>query len=559
MVWFWERSGAARHRHRGRARRRPRPSVEGLESRALLAAVAGVDYNPSGSRWANPAHITFSIAPDSVQWEHGLNNLNATFDAELGSGTWERAIAKALATWESVANINIAQVADSPLFFDIMGLPQGDPRFGDIRFGGYPFLNDTTTLARTSFPPPNGTTEAGDVEINTALDFHLGSDYDLYSEMLHETGHSLGLDHPTNPAEVMAPRYQGLRDGLAPGDIAGIQSLYGPRNEDLFQQQGQGVDPSSAIDLTAALDAAHRVTLDRTSLATVGDTEYFSVVAPSFPGASLQVTASAGGISLLSPKISVFDANGRALDVEGDPNAWGNSITAQVDRVVPGQRYTLAVTGATNDVFAVGAYRLDVAFNGDTSLSSRPAPTPIPSPIPTSTPAPAATAVPAPITSPGSNAAPSTTVTGGSTPGASLVHDTGQPNETTGQVTALGTITTVNVGGLSLGGASDVDRFSFKTARAGTYQVSASGTSVVVLDGSGNVVASGSGRVGLRSPRARSGFTVEIRALNGATVPSYSMTISPRVGRLMLGPGRHAPAFRRSGAIGSRWHAIPGG
>ena len=38
-----------------------------------------------------------------------------------------------------------------------------------------------------------------------------GKDYDLYSVLLHETGHSLGLEHAQNPADVMYPTYQGIR------------------------------------------------------------------------------------------------------------------------------------------------------------------------------------------------------------------------------------------------------------------------------------------------------------------------------------------------------------
>ena len=338
--------------------------MEGLETRDLKTAVAGVDYLDSGYQWANPSHITYSIVPDGVQWDHGITNLNAVFNAKFGNGPWQRAIAEALATWESVANINIAQVADAGLPFNTPGLAQGDPRFGDIRFAGYAFPDDTTTLARTYFPPPDTGTGSGDDEINTTMGFNLGSDYDLYSVMLHETGLALGLAEVTNPTEVMYGIYTGIRTGLAAGDIAGIQGLYGPRTADVFQQQGQGLGVSSAIDVTSELNAAHQLTLNNLSLATIGDTEYFSVVAPAFPGATLEVTAAAGNISLLSPQVSILSAAGQALDVEGNPNAWGDNVTAQVSQIVPGQRYIIAVTGATQDDFAVGAYQLDIDLRG---------------------------------------------------------------------------------------------------------------------------------------------------------------------------------------------------
>ena len=229
---------------RGRDRtRRSRRSVLGerLEARTLLTAVPGYDYVVTGYSWPNPSHITYSIAPDGVLWDHGTNDLNAVFNAKFGtSGIWQAQIARALATWESVANINIVPVTDGPYEQNVLGNAQSDPRFGDIRFGGYNFSNNTTTLAQTYFPPPNGSTAAGDVEVNTAMGFNINSTYDVYSVLLHETGHSLGLDHAKNPAEVMYSVYGGIRTGLVAGDIAGIQAIYGARSLDSYQRQGFG-------------------------------------------------------------------------------------------------------------------------------------------------------------------------------------------------------------------------------------------------------------------------------------------------------------------------------
>jgi Ca2+-binding RTX toxin-like protein len=50
----------------------------------------------------------------------------------------------------------------------------------------------------------------------------------FYNVILHEVGHSLGLDHPDDPAQVMYEFY--LSDAtlrLAPGDMAGIDFIYG--------------------------------------------------------------------------------------------------------------------------------------------------------------------------------------------------------------------------------------------------------------------------------------------------------------------------------------------
>ncbi len=398
--------------------------------------------------------------------------------------------------------------------YNAPGLPQGDPRFGDIRFGGYAFPNNTTTLAETNYPF-GGVTEAGDIQVNTAMGFHIGSDYDLYTVLLHETGHALGLAHAANPAEVMFEDYHGVVSGLAPGDVAGIQALYGPRVPDAYQQQGQGLGLSSAVDLSGALGASQQATpAAPTELATIGDTEYFTVVAPAGAGPILQVTAQVAGLSLLSPQVSILDASGTPLDVEGDAAAWGDNVSAQVGGVVPGQRYYVAVTGATGDVFAVGAYQLDVAFVGGAPAATA-APTPVPIVTPTPTPAPA--------------------------PVATIAPDRFEPNNTPAQATRLGLVTSTAVGGLTLDTPGDVDVFSFQAARAGAFQVTAPGTSVRVLNASGVTIAAGAGQVTVLASRARTTLYVEITSADGQAVAGYGLTIGLKV------PG--GPAAARGHAV----------
>jgi hypothetical protein len=53
----------------------------------------------------------------------------------------------------------------------------------------------------------------------------------LVTVVMHEVGHSLGLDHTNDTNALMYPEYTGPK-GLGGDDIAGIQSLYGPPNAD---------------------------------------------------------------------------------------------------------------------------------------------------------------------------------------------------------------------------------------------------------------------------------------------------------------------------------------
>lgn len=392
------RQSGTRRPVRRPGRRTLRPSLEPLEGRALLAT-SGYDYILTGLEWPNPGHITYSYAPDGVLWDHGVNNLNATFNAAFGTA-WRAQIARALATWQSVANIEISprgEVGNAD--FNVVGPGQGDSRFGDIRFGGYNF-NNPNMLAQTYSPPPAGYTGSGDVAINTSMSYHIGSNWDLFSVMLHETGLSLGLAEPPNSSVVMNTVYGGVRRGLTAGDIAGIQAIYGARVPDGFQSHGQGLASTNAINVTPILNANAQATIANASLSTIGDTEYFTVVAPAGSGQALQVSAVASGVSMLSPKITLLDASGNVLGTAAKPSAWADTVSTSFGSVTPGQKFIIAVTGATSDVFAVGAYHLQVSFpnavpahpsggTGTTSgTGSSTAPTPVPVHVPVPKPVP---------------------------------------------------------------------------------------------------------------------------------------------------------------------------
>jgi len=480
------------------ARRKAEPRGECLEDRRLMAADPG--YVLSGLSWPDPGHITFSFPPDGVAWDAAPNALNSAFDARFGAATWRREVARALQTWATVANLNVVPVGDVPLGFDVPGRAQGDPRFGDIRIGGFDF-HDPSTLAQTYPPPPGGLTSAGDSEVNTGANWNLGGDYDLYSVMLHEMGLALGLAETTAPGPVMSGYYNGVRAGLTPQDVAGIRAIYGSRVPDAFQIQGRGITAADPVDLTAGL-VAGRGSVGGLSLVSIGDTELFRVVAPA--GATgLRVEADAAGISLLSPEVNILGPALATLAAGGDPAAYGNNASAALSQVVPGQAYLIAVTGATRDVFAVGAYHLQVAFTGS----------------PQSPPPPQSPAV------------------------RTIAPDRFEPNDSAARPAAMGAVLRTTISNLSISSPGDVDVFAFRAARAGTYQASAPGLVLTLLDGSGRTLGQATGTIRFRLPKAGVRFAVAVSAAGGATAANYSLAI---------GPVAPAAAPRRGAANGPR-------
>lgn len=140
-------------------------------------------------------------------------------------------------TWASVCNLTAFMVPDG-------GVPGGAPEaigghLGDIRIGVIGGFSSASVLAHAYLPGTEGLygpggTLTGDVHVNEAKDWvddpfddDDGMEYDLFTVLLHEVGHALGLGHSDVPGAVMAPTYEGGKRDLTEDDIEGIQTLYG--------------------------------------------------------------------------------------------------------------------------------------------------------------------------------------------------------------------------------------------------------------------------------------------------------------------------------------------
>jgi predicted Zn-dependent protease len=80
-------------------------------------------------------------------------------------------------------------------------------------------------LAHTFLPAPNPDPTAGDLHINSAIAWNIGQDTDLYSVLLHELGHALGMPHNSDNRSVMYPYYR-IYSGLASIDVDTWSALY---------------------------------------------------------------------------------------------------------------------------------------------------------------------------------------------------------------------------------------------------------------------------------------------------------------------------------------------
>lgn len=187
----------------------------------------GAEFALTGRSWLPRTSLTYGF-------------ISTTPD--LGVATTKAAIAEAFAFWSAVSPLTFTEVSDCGFPFDSANCAVPDIR---IQFAagnhqdGYPFDGPFGVLAHAFYPPPNGSSAAGDMHFDDAdawSDTLPVSGIDLVTVATHEIGHALGLAHAENAqcpnaatgeSSIMCPFYTGAQRFLAQDDIAAIQNIYG--------------------------------------------------------------------------------------------------------------------------------------------------------------------------------------------------------------------------------------------------------------------------------------------------------------------------------------------
>src|SRR5208282_2758393 len=257
-------------------RRSARPLLENLEERLLLYST----YGPPPKTWVYGRRLPSSFMPDGTSVGGTPSVLFQTLDAKFSQATWELQFQKAAAVWQAVANINLSQVSDNGSAEATNGDQQDDPRFGDIRIG---MVNlGSGVLGETFLPPPfNGGTAAGDMFLNSTASWQINTSYDLETVAIHEFGHALGLGESQITTACMYAYYNGVKQSLTTGDIAGIQSVWGAPQPDQFNSNGQNNGSSkTAANITSNIGRNGQLAIPNLRITTPTQVEWFSVTVP---------------------------------------------------------------------------------------------------------------------------------------------------------------------------------------------------------------------------------------------------------------------------------------
>ncbi|XP_070605781.1 collagenase 3-like isoform X4 [Erythrolamprus reginae] len=211
------------------------------QPRCGVPDMAGYHFFPRKIKWP-VLNLTYRI-------------VNHTLD--LTREEVDQAIHEAFQVWSDVTPLHFTRIFNDTA--DIM-ISFESKEHGDF----VPFDGPLGQLAH-AFPP--GDNIGGDVHFDEDETWtNDSSDFNLFMVAAHEFGHSLGLQHSSDPKALMYPLYiyRGVKDFVLPeDDVEGIQALYGPKNRTSSARRAQRCDPNFSADAVANIHGDKIIFKDR--------------------------------------------------------------------------------------------------------------------------------------------------------------------------------------------------------------------------------------------------------------------------------------------------------
>jgi hypothetical protein len=354
------------------SRSRTRHAVlESLEPRRLMATF--------GNAWPEPRSLSVSFPTDQAAIGAYRNVARESLDQVADRLEWQEATLRAFQTWAVQANLNIGLVPDRGDDFGAVGLSSNDPRFGEFRIGAFP---QGAVLANASPYQVNAGTWSGDVLINSDVDYFLADwksngpiqvpmvdnkpAVEFFSVLLHEAGNALGIADNSISGSVMNGTYSGPNGTLKSTDIASIRQLYGAR-QDVHESGGNNNSRGRASFISTPTGHSGTAPIvTHGSLNSLSDVDFYRF--QPLPGKEkVTVRLVASGVSLVKAQIEVLDRFGNKIADAKAESVFNNNLQIEVGSLRDLGTLFVRVARNTNDVFAIGDYRLELDYR-DPSL-----------------------------------------------------------------------------------------------------------------------------------------------------------------------------------------------
>lgn len=362
MSWLsrisWQKLRATRSGRYSVARtRRTIGSLETCESRIAM--------HTEGLLPSTSGHYTVSFASDGTQIADGTNQLTQLLQPLGDANVWQPTVLRALQTWASQTNADIAQVPDGGQAFGTPGLRRQDARFGDIRVGAVPLSADVMAITIPVAAPVAGTWN-GDILLNSSA--HFDSLDTLYAVMVHEAGHVFGLAHSDDPLSTMHVHGATPVTELTLDDIANLRSISGARTVDINETlEDNDIEDKATRLQTTSLPNGEPGTAPAVTFGDVrsaADLDIFRVETPSNYEGQITARLRINRLSLLTAQVKVYNADGELVTEATTPGAIGQQdLILQWQGDKKSDEYFVHVRGRDATASSIGGYALIVSFN----------------------------------------------------------------------------------------------------------------------------------------------------------------------------------------------------
>jgi hypothetical protein len=161
--------------------------------------------------------------------------------------------------------------------------------------------------------------------------------------------------------------FTGVKTGLTTADIAALQGLYGARQPDAFDAKAPNDVWTAATQLNPSARSSVGAWSAVGDISTGNDVDWYQFKAQGTSN-TITIRLQTSSLSLLMPRLSVFDARLNPLGLTVASDHSGSDLVLQLNGATPGTVYYVNVEGGTSDVFGIGAYQLSIGgLNGSSA------------------------------------------------------------------------------------------------------------------------------------------------------------------------------------------------